>query len=375
MARQYPVVAMLGPRQSGKTTLVKHVFPKKPYASLEDLDTRDYAINDPRGFLSKYSSGAIFDEVQRAPQLFSYLQTIVDNRDKPGLYVLTGSNNFLLQENLSQTLAGRVSLLNLLPFSITELKNSSFPLRNLEHRIFEGFYPRVITKRLSPSEWHANYIQTYLEREVRMIKNVSDIHSFQKFLKLCAGRTGQILNLSVLGSEAGITHNTAKSWISILESSYIIFLLQPYFRNFNKRITKMPKLYFYDTALACSLLGIENHEQLSTHYARGALFESFVISELMKHQLHSGSLSHLYYFRDQSGNEIDCVIEKGNRLLAIEIKASKTIASDFFKGLLFWQKLTSSDSKTSYILYGGEGNQKREQAQIFDWKHIDQIFI
>ncbi len=309
--RKFPVVSVVGPRQSGKTTLVKNVFPRLKYVSLEELDNREFALRDPRGFLSTYDNGAIIDEAQRVPDLFSYIQTEVDKKDSPGQFILTGSQNILLHENVSQTLAGRVAILRLLPFSLEELKNTPYGSWQSDRYIYTGFYPRIYDKKINPADWYPNYIQTYVEKDVRLMKNISDLNTFQKFIKLCAGRTGQILNLSSLGNECGITHNTAKSWLSILEAGYIIFLLKPYHKNFNKRLIKMPKLYFYDTGLACFLLGIQNTSQLATHYLRGSLFESFVLSELIKERFNKGIEPNCYYWRDKTGNEIDCVIETG----------------------------------------------------------------
>jgi len=374
LASKFPVVSIVGPRQSGKTTLVKSVFPEMHYASLEDLDLREFAIKDPRGFLATYKKGVIIDEIQRAPQLFSYIQTAVDKINKNKLFILTGSQNFLVQENISQSLAGRTAILKLLPFSVSELKNTSHKLRAVEDYLFKGFYPRLYDKKISPMDWYPNYIQAYIERDVRMIKNISNLNVFQKFVKLCAGRAGQILNLSSLGNDCGVTHNTAKAWISILEASYIIFLLKPYYKNFNKRLVKMPKLYFYDTGLICSLLDIHNKRQLETHYLKGGLFESFVISEIMKYQLNKGLEPRCYYWRDKTGKEIDCIAETSDSLLQIEIKSSKTIAGDFFDNFKYWTKLVRQERRKSYLIYSGDENQKRSLAEVIGWRDIDSIF-
>ncbi|MFH1540534.1 MAG: ATP-binding protein [Elusimicrobiota bacterium] len=370
---KFPVVSVIGPRQSGKTTLVKNVFNNMDYVSLEDLDTREFASKDPRGFLSTHSKGVIIDEIQRVPELFSYIQTIVDNKNKAGLFVLTGSQNILLQENISQTLAGRVAILKLLPFSIKELQQSSYKLKESEEYILKGFYPRIYDKKIDPVDWYPNYIQTYIERDVRLIKNITDLGAFQKFVKMCAGRIGQILNLSSLGNDCGITHNTARAWISILESSYIIFLLKPFYKNFNKRIIKMPKLYFYDTGLACSLLGIQNKSQLLGHYLKGSLFETFVISEIIKKKLNKGQQPDCYYWRDKTGNEVDCIVELADSLLQIEIKSGKTIADDYFDGLRYWAKLVGKKSGNSYLIYNGDENQNRTFCKVINWKNINSI--
>lgn len=374
LASKFPVVSVIGPRQSGKTTLVKYVFPKMSYVSLEDLDTREFALKDPRGFLATYESGAIIDEIQRVPQLFSYIQTVVDNKRCAGHFILTGSQNMLLLENISQTLAGRVAILRLLPLSLEELKAAGYKLADSEEFIFNGFYPRIYDKKISPNDWYPSYIQTYLERDVRLIKNISDLNTFQKFIKLCVGRIGQILNLTSLGNDCGITHNTAKAWLSVLDASYIIFLLKPYYKNFNKRLIKMPKLYFFDTGLACSLLGVHDKTQLNTHYLKGSLFENLIISELIKHRFNRGADHDCYYWRDKTGNEVDCVIESGGSLLQVEIKSGKTIADDFFSGMEYFSKLASKEHINSYLVYNGEENQKRTVANVMSWKNVVSVF-
>jgi uncharacterized protein len=374
LAGKYPAVSVIGPRQSGKTTLVRATFPEKDYVSLEDPDIREFALSDPRGFLETYSKGAVIDEIQRVPQLFSYLQTILDREHKSGIYILTGSNNFLLQEQLSQTLAGRVAILKLLPLSLEELKNKAFPMKNYEEYLFQGLYPRIYDQNLEPEIWYQNYIQTYVERDVRLLKNISDLNIFQKFIKLCAGRTGQLLNLSALGNDCGISHNTARSWLSILESSFIVYLLQPHYKSFNKRLVKQPKLYFCDPGLAASLLGIEKKEQLTTHYLKGGLFETMVIIELLKYRMNRGLQPHLYFWRDNKGNEVDCLIEHENKLIPIEIKAGKTIATDFFKGLDYWIKIATDKVGQPYLIYGGNEIQKRSTAHVIPWHDSNYVY-
>lgn len=373
LARQMPAIVVIGPRQAGKTTLVRQVFQNQPYVSLEDLDTREFAETDPRRFLAQYQGGAIFDEVQRVPSLLSYLQTAIDNRPGNGRFILTGSHNYLLQQHVSQTLAGRVAMLTLLPLSVEELEQSGSQTRSLENYLFTGFYPRIYDHRLNPSEWYPSYIQTYVERDVRLIKNISDVHTFQKFIKLCAGRIGQILNLSSLANDCGITHNTAKAWISILESSYIVFLLQPHHKNFSKRLIKMPKLYFYDTGLACALLNITNIRQLKTHYLYGGLFESFVIAELMKLRFNRGLQPNCYFWRDRLGYEVDCILEQGEQLIPVEIKAGKTVVADYFKGIQYWTDLAGMSAERGYVIYGGAQNQQRGKGRVLGWKNISQI--
>lgn len=371
----FPIVTITGPRQSGKTTLLKNLFAKSTYVSLEDPDNRIFAEEDPRRFLSTFKSPAIFDEIQKAPHLFSYLQTQVDTAGKVGQYILSGSQNFLLMEKVSQSLSGRVGILTLLPFSIKELNNHKISLRSTEQAMLTGFYPRIWDKKIAPSDWYPSYIQTYLERDVREIKNITDLRLFQKFIKLCAGRTGQILNLSSLANDCGLNHNTIASWISILEASYIIFLLPPYYRNFNKRLIKSPKLYFYDAGLACSLLGIEDEKQLITHPLRGALFETLIISELAKYFLNKGKKFRAYFFRDKTGHEVDCLLETEGKVKAIEIKSAQTISGDFFHNLLYWQKISKDIAKDSFIIYTGDQSQKREKANIVRWDKLENIFL
>ncbi len=374
LAGKYPVLSVIGPRQSGKTTLVRAAFPEKSYVSLEDPDIREYALNDPRGFLSGYRDGAILDEIQRAPHLFSYIQTIIDQKNVSGHYILTGSNNYLLQENLSQTLAGRVAILKLLPLSIEELRNTGYQMDNYEEYLFKGLYPRIYDRQLEPELWYASYIQTYVERDVRLIKNITDLGAFQRFIKLCAGRTGQLLNLSTLGNDCGVSHNTAKSWLSILESSFIVFMLQPHFENFNKRLVKQPKLYFHDPGLAASLLGIESEQQLNTHYLKGGLFETLILTELAKYRYNQGLEPRIYFWRDNKGSEVDAIIEHRNSLIPVEIKAGKTISTDFFKMLNYWSKLASDRAGFPYLIYGGTESQNRSQIWVKGWTEAVHLY-
>ncbi len=311
LSLKFPVIAVIGPRQSGKTTVVRYTFPGYSYVSLEEPDNRLFAENDPRGFLNSYNGNVIIDEAQRVPDLFSYIQTKVDENEITGQYILTGSQNFLIHEKISQSLAGRVAILKLLPFTFFELMEEGIVYNLVEEYIFRGFYPPVYKRGLTPEEWFPNYVQTYLEKDVRQIKNILDLGQFHLFLKFCAGRVGQQLNLSSLAADCGISHTTARSWISLLESSFIVFLQKPFYNNFNKRLTKMPKLYFYDIGLAAYLLGIKSLNEIHTHYARGALFENFVILELLKHQAHLyNNPPELFYYRDKQGREIDCLIDE-----------------------------------------------------------------
>ena len=368
-AKYFPVITVTGPRQSGKSTLVRALFADKPYVSLEDLDMREFATNDPRGFLKEYDKGAVIDEAQHCPDLFSYIQTKTDNDKIPGQYILTGSQNFLLMESISQSLAGRVAIINLLPFSYNEIKDHS----NVEDPfalIYKGFYPKLYVDDLSPTIWYRNYIRTYIERDIRQIQNVHDTKTFQTFLKICAGRTGQLINLSAIGTECGISYNTVKAWLSILESSFIIYMLKPHHKNFNKRLVKQQKLYFYDTGLACALLGIESADQVQTHYAKGALFENMIVMELMKNRLNQGREEGLYFWRDNHGHELDILMEDRN-LTPIEVKASRTVISDFFQGINYWNNL-SGESK-GYIIYAGEQSQSRGDLKVLPWNRMMEI--
>ena len=360
LAGQFKILAVTGPRQSGKTTLVKEIFKDKPYVSLENPDTRRFATEDPRAFLQQYSTGAVLDEVQRVPEIFSYLQEIIDNSKKSGQFILTGSNNFLLQQNISQSLAGRVAYIQLLPFSIPELFSEDDPMPDENNLLFTGLYPPVYDQHIPPQDWYPNYIRTYVERDVRQIKNVTDLIVFERFMRLLAGRTGQELNLSSLSVEVGVDTKTIQSWIGILESSFIIYLLRPHHRNFNKTIVKRPKLYFYDTGLVCSLLGITSETQLLTHPLRGSLFESLVVTEMVKKRTNRGEAVNLYYWRDKTGHEIDIIVDEGDVLLPIEIKAGKTITTEFFRNLLYWKGL--SGMKKGVLIYSGSDHQQRSNG-------------
>ncbi len=357
LACQFKAVAVVGPRQSGKTTLVRSIFNDKPYANLENPDLRLYAIEDPRGFLSNYPDGAVLDEVQRVPELFSYLQQILDEAATNGMFILTGSNNFLLQEHISQSLAGRVGYLNLLPLTLNEINDRQ---SNSNQLIFKGGYPALYNERIDPTKWYSNYIRTYIERDVRMIKNITDLVTFERFLRLCAGRIGQLLNMSSLAVETGVDVKTISAWISVLETSFVLFRLQPYHVNFNKRVVKMPKLYFYDTGLALALLGIENPVQIELHPFRGSLFENMIIVNVLKTRYNAGKANNIYFWRDSLGNEIDLLIQSGDRLIPVEIKSGQTVTNDYFKGILFWNKITKTEG--GCVVYGGEMMQNRSNG-------------
>lgn len=358
LAQQFKAVAIIGPRQSGKTTLAKYVFPEKAYVNFENPDTRLFATEDPRGFLSNYPDGAIFDEAQRVPALFSYLQQILDESLTNGLFIITGSNNFLLQESISQSLAGRVAYLTLLPLTLDEIGTQHTTCNEL---LVRGAYPGLYKEAIDPNTWYANYIRTYIERDVRLVKNINNLLTFERFVRLCAGRVGQLLNMQSLAIEVGVDAKTINTWMGILEMTFVAFRLQPYHKNFNKRLVKMPKLYFYDTGLAAALLGIENSQQLELNPFRGALFENFVILDLIKQRFNQAKASNLFFWRDSAGNELDILIDQTERLIPVEIKSGQTVTPAFFKGLNYWQKLTGEEG--GYVIYGGNQMEKRSQGR------------
>ncbi len=373
LAKSYPALVVTGPRQSGKTTLVQAVFRHMPYVSLEEIDMREFADKDPRGFLNQYPDGAILDEVQRCPDLFSYLQSRLDEDKKMGLFILTGSQQFGLISGVSQSLAGRVAKISLLPFSLHELQKAKQAPKSTEDLLFKGLYPPIYDRKLEPHVWYNNYVDTYVERDVRQLINVRDLSTFQRFIRMCAARTGQILNLSSLSSDCGITHNTAKAWISVLEASYIIHLLQPHHKNFNKRMIKSPKLYFHDPGLAAWLLGVQSARQLATHSARGQVFETWVVSEFMKYRYNHALRSNLYFWRDSRGMEVDILVEKADRLLAVEAKSGQTVARDFFDGLNKFSGMAGKDVAGSALIYGGKQSQKRGNVYVLAWTDIHQF--
>lgn len=369
LAQKFQVITLTGPRQSGKTTLVRATFPNLAYVSLEEPDIRQFALNDPRGFLFNYPNGAILDEIQNTPEMFSYIQRIVDE-NRQIHFILTGSSNFLLMEKISQTLAGRTAVLHLLPFSLSELEPFKGPYENM---IFKGQYPRIYDRDISPTDFYPSYIQTYVDRDVRMIKNIGDINSFIQFTQLCAGRIGQPLNYAGLASDAGISPNTAKSWISILESSYILYRLQPYHRNFNKRLVKSPKLYFYDTGVACSLLGIREQEQVNLHYMKGSLFENLILNEFIKRTFNRGENRQPYYWQDNHGKEIDCILVNGEMVTAVEIKSGKTMSTNYFDNLKYWKSIADLPKNQEYVVYGGEQSMQTVAGTLISWRNLDRI--
>ena len=374
LSGKYPIVTLTGPRQSGKSTLLKTAFPDYRYISMEDPDMRLLVEKEPRAFLIQYDDKVIIDEAQRTPQLFSYLQTHTDTIDKPGMYLLAGSQNFLLMEQISQSLAGRTAVLKLLPFSMTELKQSNLMTTNPDEWILNGAYPRLYKESISPHDFYPHYIQTYIERDLRLMRNVHDLSVFVRFVKLCAGRIGQLVNVSSLANDCGINQLTVQNWLSILEASYILFLLKPHHANYNKRLAKMPKLYFYDTGLASYLLGIETTLQLSTHYFRGNLFENMVILEYLKNRYNTAREPSCFFWRDKLGHEVDLLLEKGLDYKAIEIKSGSTYATDYFKGLDYWGKLSKSPNENRYVVFAEEEKMKFSNGNLTTWNDLDSVF-
>lgn len=347
--KKFPLLTLTGPRQSGKTTLLKNEFANYKYFNLERIDHRELFLADPMGFLKAQGPQVIFDEAQRVPDLFSYIQVVSDDRGVPGQYILSGSQSFLMNDHISQSLAGRTMISHLLPFGINEL---SLQNQHITDIMFKGFYPRLHDVDIKPADFYPSYIQTYIERDIRSLKNIGNLNTFTKFISLCAGRVGQILNLSSLSNDTGITVNTAKSWLSLLESSFIIYQVQPYYKNYNKRIIKSPKIYFYDTGLACSLLNIQSAVMIRQHYLYGALYENFIISEIIKTQQHAGKQPSVHYWRESNGTEIDCIIELNNqKIIALEIKGGETFNKDYLKN--FKNFPSQHDITQKYLIYTG----------------------
>ena len=374
LAEAFPVVAILGPRQSGKTTLAKSLFKNYKYLSLEDLSLRDDAKKDPVGFLNLHKNkyGIIIDEFQHVPELLSYIQLAVDENRAPGYFILTGSQNFLMNKAISQTLAGRIAITTLLPLSTGELKNADLLPETIIDLTYKGEYPELYTNdKLVPYDMYFNYTKTYIERDVRDLQNVHDLSKFIKFMKLCAARIGQVINYSSLASDADINLATAKSWLSILETSYIIFTLQPYSAHFTRRLIKTPKLFFYDTGLASYLLGIENVEDLKMSSYRGNLIESLLISQIMKLYFNSGKNPNIYFLRDKTGHEIDCLVEKANKLIPIEIKSNMTPNRSFFDEINFWRSVDQIGNKKiseGFVIYPGNQTEKRTYGTFLSWR-------
>ncbi len=370
LASQFKAIAVVGPRQSGKTTLCRHIFPHLPYVSFENPDVRQFAIDDPRGFVTTYKEGAIFDEMQRMPDLFSYMQQVLDEMHEVGRFVFTGSNHFLLQQSISQSLAGRVAYVELLPFSYEEIQSKK-ELR-LDLYLLNGSYPPIYDQPVDAQIWLKNYYQTYVEKDVRLIKNINNLNAFERLLKLLAARVGQLLNYQSLAVEVGVDNKTIQSWIGILESSFIVYRLAPHFQNFSKRVVKMPKLYFYDTGLVSSILNISSEDILQTHIYKGALFENMIINELLKLKANTESKFDLYFWRDHVGNEIDLVIDNGRTLYPIECKSGATIVSEFSKSIEKWFKISGQNRGT--VMYAGDMIQKRSNGVTFlPWNKLSQL--
>jgi hypothetical protein len=368
LAKGFPVICLTGPRQSGKTTLVKSVFGDYAYVSLENIDTMTAAKEDPRRFLAPHqTSGLIIDEAQRVPELFSYLQGVVDSSGQMGRYILTGSQNFLLLEKITQSLAGRAGILHLMPFSASEVEAAGLLAPSLDEVLFKGMYPPLFDRPVSPPDFYPSYIETYLERDVRSMKNIGDLALFRKFILLCAGRAGQLLNLTSLGNEVGVDHKTIRAWLSVLEASFIVFQLRPYHRNWNKRVVKQPKLFFYDTGLLCSLLGLRTAEALASHHLRGSIYENYVIAEHIKQQYHSGIRPSVYFWRDQSGHEVDLIIEKGQTIQAVEIKSAETLNSGLFDGLRWFCGQAGLSPADCALVYGGKEEQTGFAGRVLSW--------
>jgi predicted AAA+ superfamily ATPase len=374
LARRFPIVTVTGPRQSGKTTLCRAAFSRHAYVSLEAPDQRDYALLDPRGFLAEYAGGAVIDEVQRAPELLSYLQGEVDRKATRGRFILTGSANLMLLQSVSQSLAGRTAIVNLLPCGYDEVLRFGRPAGDLFEVMVKGGYPAIFDRRIAARDWFGSYLTSYLERDVRQVLNVGDLVLFQTFLRLCAGRAAQLLNLSQLGGDCGVSHHTARSWLSVLEASYVVYRLAPFHVNVSKRLVKTPKLYFFDSGLLCALLGIRDGRQLRQHPLRGAIFENWAVTEVVKARAHRGVPGGLYFLRDARGAEVDLLVETGDRLLSIEVKSGQTVAADFFSG---FEKLApalaaAAGGRTpeNVLIYGGDTAQHRSAATVVPWQRV-----
>ncbi len=367
---KFPVITLTGARQTGKTTLLKSLYKDLPYVNLEDVDNRMLAMEDPRGFLSNYPDGAVIDEVQQVPQLFSYIQQVVDKKEVH--FALSGSQNFQLLQSITQSLAGRTAIFTLMPLSYSELSAAGNTFERAENLIYKGGYPRIFAKSVDPHIFYQNYVSTYVERDVRQIKNIENLSDFIRFVQLCAGRIGQVVNFQSLANDTGISPNTVKAWLSVLEASYIVYQHKPYYRNFNKQLIKSPKLYFYDTGLACSLLQIQSEEQLYSHYLVGGLFENFVLNEMYKTFLNKGLKPSFYFWQNKEKKEIDILLDKGQELLPFEVKAAHTKSTHFFDNLLYWQKLNETPTEFLNVIYGGNENFKTSNGNFISWRNIVQ---
>lgn len=374
LSQKYPVISITGPRQSGKTTIARKLFPDYQYFNLESLDALNAAQADPKSFLQTGTGNKlIIDEVQKFPDLLSYIQVEVDEQKIQGQFIITGSEQFALSQSITQSLAGRVSNFVLLPFSLEELDGTDFELKEADYfkAMFKGFYPRIYDLNIQPSDYYSDYLFTYVERDVRQIKNIGDLSNFRRFLQLVAGRVGQVVNLTSLANDIGVNHKTIESWLSILEASYIIFRLQPYFENFGKRAIKSAKLYFYDTGLLCYLLGIDSTSELSRHFAVGHIFENLIIAEKLKQIANNRSTNKLYFWRDNNGHEVDLIVDEGTTLKGMEIKLSQTFNTSLIKGLDFWQTLKTQKNQETYLIYTGEFEQNIKNHKLLNWKNFN----
>lgn len=370
MHQSFPLIAITGPRKAGKTTLVRRAFPDKPYVPLEDPDQLAFARNDPKRFLERYPNGAILDDVQRCPDIFLYLQDIINRRQVLGEFILVGSLQFSFRQHVAESFGEKMITLHLLPFTSEELRGHGVSAHSLDREMFRGFYPPVHDRLVLPADWYAGYVQAYVERDVLQMLLLKGGNDFLHFLKLCAGRVGQVLNLSSIGNDAGVSHNTIKEWLSVLEASYIIYRLSPHHKNFSKRLIRSPKLYFFDTGLLCWLLGIRSSEQLATHALRGVIFKNYVIAELSKQYYSNGEVPPFYFWRDQSGLEIDLIVERAGKLQPVEIKSGQTLTEDYFNDLNRWMILAGKEGCDPTLVFGGQEQLKRSGVHVLGWKHL-----
>ena len=371
--QEYPIVCITGPRQSGKTTLAQAAFPDLSYVSFENPLTRDYFSDDPLGFMHKHRNGAIFGEVQHVPPLFSHLQVEVDKNPVAGRFILTGSQHFGLTEQISQSLAGRTAMLELLPFSIDELARENMLDQDLNKTLWTGAYPPIYDRNLRADRWLSNYLTTYIQRDVRQIAQVHNLDTFTRFMRLCAGSTGQLFNSNRLGTECGVDHKTIRRWLTVLQASYVVQVLPPYYSNFRKRVIKTPKLYFYDTGLACHLLGIQNSSQLEQHPLRGAIFENLIFSELAKKQLNTGQRLSFYFWRTHGGQEVDFIVEQGNNIHAIEVKSGMTVRPAMMTSLKNTMALWENNNIQGWVIYGGNKREKLHGNIVLPWNEIGSL--
>lgn len=372
LGKGFPVISVTGPRQSGKTTFLKHHFAKYAYFNLENPQTRELIASDPQQFLKQNPKHIIIDEIQRLPELLSYIQVHVDERQEMGSIIVSGSQNLLISEKISQSLAGRAAYQTIFPFSLSELQKHSLANDSYQKQALKGFYPALYSRDISPSLFYSQYISTYVERDARLIKNIQNLSQFQKFIGLLAGRVGQIVNVSSLANDTGISPNTAEDWISILEASYIAYRLRPYYKNVGKRLIKSPKIFFYDTGLLCSLLNISSHNDLAQHFSIGSIFENFIVSEIIKEINNTNKAVTPYFFRDNHGNELDLVLDTGHDLIPVEIKSSSTYSQSFFKGLNYWRNNINPEAQ-GFVVYGGEDSQPIQQDTLVGWNNLAKI--